>query len=99
MDERYMNLTDLGDFFGVSRVIAGRFLVNVGLRDTGGEPTQKALDGGFCRELCDEHRNVWFFVWHSKTLGLIEECIQNPAAFAIDRRKRAAERKMLESRE
>jgi len=100
MDERFMNLTDLGEFFGVSRVIAGRYLVNVGLRDPGGEPTQKALDGGFFKEICDEHRNVWFFIWHAgKTLGLIEECIQDPAAFARDRQKRAEERKTLESLE
>ena len=91
--DRYMNLTDIGKFYGVSRVIAGRFVANVGLRDSDGEPTGKALDGGFCKQIYDQNRGCVFWVWHSKTIGLIEECIQDPAAFALDRRKRAEERK------
>jgi hypothetical protein len=97
--ERYMSLTDIGKFYGVSRVVAGRFVVNVGLRDSDGEPTEKALDGGYCKQFIGDYQGPAFWIWHSKTIDLIEECIQDPAAFALDRRKRAEERTNLESQE
>ena len=89
MAEQMMNLTEIGVFFGVSRVVAGRFLVNVRLRGRDGQPTRMALDGGFCAKAYDEFRNVWFYVWHPKTIGFIKECLQDPAAFACNRRKEA----------
>jgi hypothetical protein len=90
--DRYMNLTDIGKHYGVSRVMAGRFLYNVGLRHKDGTPTKMALDGGYCNEAnAGKERKFLFWIWHaSRTLMLIEAAIQDPAGFMTAQRESAA---------
>jgi hypothetical protein len=98
MEERYMTLTQIGEYYaGVSRVVAGRIVTNVGLRNADGTPTKMAIAGGYCKQVPDKVRGCSFFVWHAeRTLALIDQCLQDPAAFAAARRERANARKAAE---
>ena len=50
MEERFMTLTEIGEHCaGVSRVVAGRIVTNVGLRNPDGSPTKMAIAGGYCK--------------------------------------------------
>ena len=74
--ERYMTMRDIGKAHGVSSHVIGRWLTRLGLRE-GGQPTQKARQGGFCKEIYDHDRGIWFWVWRAdKTLPALEELIQ-----------------------
>ena len=74
--ERYMTMTEIGKYHNQTSHVIGRWLTRIGLRENG-QPTKKALEGGFCKEIYDIDRNIWFYVWHAeKTLAALENLIQ-----------------------
>lgn len=71
--KEYLSLTQLGELFGVSRVVMGRWLHEIGLRENN-EPTAQAIKEGFCVE--GERPADWvpFWIWHAdKTIALLEQ--------------------------
>ncbi len=77
--ERYATMTELGKMHGVSSHVLGRWLTRCQLRE-GGEPTDKAKRGGYTKQVLEETRGVWFWVWHvartkAALEALLEECM------------------------
>ena len=61
----HMSLTQLGELFGVSNQIIGKWLKGLGLRDEEGLPTKKAHEGRFCKQaIAGEKGTLW--VWQSE---------------------------------
>ena len=68
----YLNLTQLGEIFGVSGKKLGRILVEIGLRTKGKEPSKRASEKGFVRWVDDENCGG-FYAWHGeKTIAALE---------------------------
>jgi hypothetical protein len=63
----------IGEHFGVSSVIVGRWLKEAGLRQRNGEPTQAAIDAGFAEpvDLGDGTRPFW--AWRKKMVEFLEK--------------------------
>jgi len=98
-DDQYLTQTQIGKRYGnMSAQKVGKWLQRVGLRNADGSPTAKAIDGGFCKEkYAGEERNIWFWIWHAaKTMPVLEESLQNPAAFAAAQKERAAKEQATE---
>ncbi len=58
----WLSLTDLGRLFGISAVSCGRLLIQAGLREPGGQPTDQALRLGLAQPGSGLHRaraTVW----------------------------------------
>jgi hypothetical protein len=74
--ERFATMRDIGKMYSVSSHVIGRWLTRCGLRE-GGQPTRKAIDGGFSKEILDQDRGIWFFVWNvARTTAALEALIQ-----------------------
>ncbi len=85
-EERTMRLTDIGKHFGVSRVIAGRWTTKAGLRDADGQPSEMAKRGGYCKQVYDEDRGIWFWVWIAAlTLPVLEAFLQSGGKVKSDK--------------
>jgi hypothetical protein len=75
MDE-FMSLTEMGAIFGVTNQKIGRALMGIGLRTADGNPSPKALDGGYCGLRPTGRGPIPhnFVVWHAeKTLAALEQ--------------------------
>ena len=71
-DCEFVTITQLGDMFGVSRVVMGRWLARIGLRNRTLDPTQDARNNGFCK-LYRNDREIVFWVWHrNKTIKALK---------------------------
>jgi hypothetical protein len=70
-DAKYLSLTQIGLIYGVSRVVVGRWLKNLGLRDKQGNP---AGDGKNMTKLVESPKNgSRFWAWHKeKTLSILD---------------------------
>lgn len=74
--ERIMTMREIGQFYGVSSHVIGKWLTRIGLRENG-QPTDKAKHGGYCEYICND-RGIWFWVWRAeKTLAAIEQLIED----------------------
>ncbi len=54
--EQWLSLTDLGRLFGISAVSCGRRLIQAGLREPSGRPSDQALRLGLARPATAPHR-------------------------------------------
>lgn len=82
--ERIMTMREIGKDYGVTSHVVGKWLTRIGLRE-GGQPTAKAKQGGFCEQVCDRDRGIYFYAWNAKkTLAaleqLVEDCIKGKGA-------------------
>lgn len=68
-----LNQKQIGEHFGVSSHVVGRWLKEVGLREPSGEPSPSAVEAGFVEavDLGDGTRPFW--VWRKKTVDYLEE--------------------------
>lgn len=62
-DFEFLSMKQLGKMFGVTSHKIGKWLIEIGLRDRNRQPTQRAVNGGYCREHTDED-GIRFVVWH-----------------------------------
>jgi hypothetical protein len=97
-DDQYLTQTQIGKRYGnLSARKVGTWLKNVGLRKPDGEPTKKAIEGRFCKLIRNEDWGGTFWVWHAtKTLGMLEASVQNPAAFLAAQAEEAAAEAVVE---
>lgn len=58
----FVNLTALGEIYGVAAADVGRWLKGLMLRDPDGRPTRQALADGYCKERVSEFGSTW--LWH-----------------------------------
>lgn len=58
----FVNLTALGEIYGVAAADVGRWLKGLNLRDPDGRPTQQAVAGGYCKERVSAFGSSW--LWH-----------------------------------
>jgi hypothetical protein len=83
--ERFISITEIGKHYGVASRVAGRWLKRLGLRGEDGEPTDMALQEGYCKSIYLEDRGVSFWVWNARrTLDLIEESLYNGGFAEVD---------------
>jgi hypothetical protein len=61
----WRTLTELGQEFGISAVKFGNLLKLHGLRDSSGEPTAMAKDGGFFEHIIPKQGHP-YYLWHGK---------------------------------
>jgi hypothetical protein len=82
-DDLYLTQTQIGKRYGnLSGKKIGQWLKLVHLRTPDGAPTKRAIEGRFCKLIYKEDWGGTFWVWHAaKTLAVLEDFIQNPAAF------------------
>lgn len=59
----WRTLTELGQEFDISALKLGNLLKQHGLREKGGEPTQRAKDGGFFEEIVPNEGKP-YYLWH-----------------------------------
>lgn len=72
----YVTMRDLGTLLGVSSHAVGRKLKEVGLRDSEGQPTEKAKTGGFIKSVFLQE-TFPLIVWQlEKTLAVLRPLIQ-----------------------
>ncbi|MDF5715136.1 MAG: hypothetical protein PUP93_14935 [Rhizonema sp. NSF051] len=68
----WRTLTELGKEFGVSAVKFGNLLKKYGLREKDGEPTQKAITGGFFNKITPNEGKP-YYLWHrDKTVQFLQ---------------------------
>ncbi|MDF5723856.1 MAG: hypothetical protein PUP91_26015 [Rhizonema sp. PD37] len=68
----WRTLTELGKEFGVSAVKFGNLLKKYGLRENDGEPTQKAITGGFFNKIVPNEGKP-YYLWHrDKTVQFLQ---------------------------
>jgi hypothetical protein len=73
MPDEYLSLTDLGQLYGGSRVRAGQWLVDVGLRNKEKKPSQAAFQGGFVSERPSTNPGTYYWVWHrERTMRVLD---------------------------
>lgn len=67
-----LNQRQLGEHFGVTSHVVGRWLKSAGLREPTGQPSPAAIEGGFVEQvdLGDGHP---FWAWRKKTVPFLEE--------------------------
>lgn len=79
--DKYVSITALGQLYGESRVLVGKWLVGCGLREeyvpTEGKPclvpTAKAFDGGYVKEAIAPNERP-FHLWHQdRTIHALKE--------------------------
>ena len=91
--ERYATMREIGKIYSVSSHVIGRWLTRCGLRE-GGQPTDKAKQGGYSQWTLEPTREIWFWTWHvARTTAALEELIQEcmgRKGAAIDREPSAA---------
>jgi len=69
---KYLNQTQLGKLFGVSSHVAGRWLVEIGLRTPEKKPSFRAFDEKFV-EQADNGRGGYYWCWdREKTIAALE---------------------------
>lgn len=61
----HMTQTQLGELFGVSNQMIGKWLKSLGLRDEDGKPTEVAHDRSICK-MAPSGANGFHWVWDSK---------------------------------
>ncbi len=64
----WANQTTLGKQFNLSAVEMGKKLKELGLKETDGKPTEKALSEGFCKETPLKNGTP-FFMWHKAKIA------------------------------
>lgn len=75
--ERYMSMRQIGESYNQTSHVIGRWLTRCGLREAG-QPTEKAMQDGFCKKIYAEEIGIWIWVWHArKTLAVLENFIQD----------------------
>lgn len=57
----YINLTALGEIYGVKARDVGAWLKGLGLRQQDGRPSQQAVKEGFVKELLTEYGSAWLW--------------------------------------
>lgn len=62
----FLSLTELGRLYGVSRVMIGDWLVDLGLRTTDKKPSRAAFDGGFVDQRPSTQPMTYYWVWDAK---------------------------------
>ena len=80
----YQMMSRIGDHFGVSSHIIGRWLLALGLRvrgKNGMEPSPEARSLGLVVELPDARNGHPGWLWHwTKTIALLEEAGHKPTS-------------------
>jgi hypothetical protein len=67
-----MTLTQIGQLFGETNQMVGKWLASAGLRDDRGKPTRQAHDGGFC-ETAPSRNDGFFWSWRpEKVVPVLE---------------------------
>lgn len=67
-----MTLTQIGQLFGVTNQMVGKWLASAGLRDDRGKPTRQAHDGGYC-ETAPSRNDGFFWSWRpEKVVPVLE---------------------------
>ena len=56
-----MNLTALGEIYGVNAADVGRWLKALSLRQSEGRPTPMAISDGYCKEKMSEFGSSWLW--------------------------------------
>lgn len=80
MNNEHLSQTDLGKLFGVSSHVAGRWLVEIGLRTKEKRPSRTAFDGGFVKQAPTGRGSGYFYVWHrQKVTHALEAAGHRPA--------------------
>jgi hypothetical protein len=64
MNDEYLSQTELGKLYGVSSHVVGRWLKGLGLRDAGGNPTDRAKAEGFAKREPSTKPGTYFYAWH-----------------------------------
>ena len=62
----YLTQTQLGQLYGVNAQTIGRWLVEVGVRRSNGQPTEQALRGGLANAI--EDGKTKFHGWHKESM-------------------------------
>jgi hypothetical protein len=68
-----LNQRQIGEHFGVSSHVVGRWLKEVGLREPNGEPTPSAVEAGFAEPVDLGDGTHPFWVWQKKTVDYLEQ--------------------------
>jgi hypothetical protein len=67
-------MTEIGQLFGVSSHVVGRWLVGIGLRTPEKFPSTKAFKGGYTNKAPNGRGSGWYYVWdRDKTVQALEE--------------------------
>lgn len=71
MNEKFLSISQIGIIYGVSRVVVGRWLKNLGLRDQRGYPIG---DGKAMTKMIESPKNgSRFYVWNkTKILEILD---------------------------
>ena len=62
MTSDYINLTSLGEIYGVPAADVGRWLKGLSLRQPEGRPTHQAISEGYAKEKLSAFGSSW--LWH-----------------------------------
>jgi len=91
----WRTLTELGQEFGISAVKFGNLLKQHGLRENGGEPTQKAKAEGFLEKIVPNEGKP-YYLWHcDKTVGfLLSQGVEKNGVSAKEATKTTEARKL-----
>lgn len=70
----YCTITELGSEFGMSRVVMGRTLKQLGLREPGGHPSASAFYNDMVAKTVGPQEWIVVWMWHTeKTIDYLEE--------------------------
>lgn len=69
----FLSLTELGEIYGVSSHVVGKWLKQLGLRTESGKPSDQANNERYIAQRPSTQPGTFFYVWHeSKTTALLD---------------------------
>ena len=73
MSNEYITMREIGEQYGVSSHVVGKWLKGLGLRTPEGKPSRAAFAGGFCAQRWAPGLVGYCWAWHrSKTTEVLE---------------------------
>ena len=73
----YVSMTELGNMFGVTSHVIGRWLRGIGLRTKNNRPSQRAFDQDLTKPI--RNGQGYYYVWHAtKAIEALKEADHEP---------------------
>jgi hypothetical protein len=69
----FLSLTELGQLYGVTSHVIGKWLKGLGLRTADGRPSRDAFAEGYVSQRPSRQPGTYYWVWHGdKTTGRLD---------------------------
>jgi len=80
MTDGYLSQTELGELYGVSSHVIGKWLRGLGMRTADGRPSGEAFSDGMVTKRPSRRPGTWFYVWHAEKTTALFDGMRYPRA-------------------